>query len=58
MAIAVILGYSLKGWKLAILSGGTVMYFAIFGLWKFAMQTLALLAAAVPISIVIGLLIG
>ena len=58
MVIAVILGYSLKGWKLAILSGGTVMYFAIFGLWKFAMQTLALLAAAVPISIIIGLLIG
>ena len=32
MVIAFILGYSHKGWKLAILSGGTVMYFAIFGL--------------------------
>ena len=34
------------------------MYFAIFGLWKYAMETLALLAAAVPISIAIGLVIG
>ena len=58
MVIAFILGYSLRGWKLAVLSGGTVMYFAIFGLWKYAMETLALLAAAVPISIVIGLFIG
>ena len=58
LVLAVILGYSLKGWRLALLSGGTVMYFAIFGLWKFAMETLALLAAAVPISIVIGLVIG
>ena len=58
MVIAFVLGYSLRGWKLALLSGGSVMYFAIFGLWKFAMETLALLAAAVPISIVIGLFIG
>ena len=58
MAIAFILGYSLRGWRLAILSGGTIMYFAIFGLWKYAMETLALLAAAVPISIAIGLVIG
>ena len=56
--IALVLGYSLKGWRLALLSGGTVVYFAIFGLWKFAMGTLALLAAAVPISIVVGLLLG
>ena len=34
MVVAFILGYALKGWKLAILSGGTVMYFAIFGLWE------------------------
>ena len=58
VAIALVLGYSLRGWRLALLSGGTVVYFAIFGLWKFAMETLALLAAAVPISIVIGLLLG
>ena len=58
MVVAFILGYSLRGWRLALLSGGTVMYFAIFGLWKYAMETLALLAAAVPISIAIGLVIG
>ena len=38
LAFAFILGYSLRGWRLAILSGGTVMYFAIFGLWKYAME--------------------
>ena len=58
LAIAMVLGYALRGWKLSMLCGGTVMYCAIFGLWKFTMQTLALLAAAVPISIVIGLLLG
>ena len=58
LVIAFVLGYSLRGWRLALLSGGTVMYFAIFGLWKFAMETLALLAAAVPISIAIGLVVG
>ena len=58
VAIALVLGYSLKGWRLALLSGGTVVYFAVFGLWKYAMETLALLAAAGPISIVIGLLLG
>ena len=52
VAIALVLGYSLKGWRLALLSGGTVVYFAVFGLWKYAMETLALLAAAGPISIV------
>ena len=58
LVIAVVLGYSLKGWKLALLAGGSVTYFAIFGLWKLTMETLALLMAAVPISIGLGLVLG
>ncbi len=58
LVIAMVLGYALRGWKLSLLCGGTVMYCAVSGLWKFTMQTLALLAAAVPISILIGLLLG
>ena len=58
LVVAMVLGYALRGWKLSLLCGGTMLYCATFGLWKFTMQTLALLAAAVPISILIGLLLG
>jgi glycine betaine/proline transport system permease protein len=58
LVIALVTGYALKGWRLALLAGGTVSYFAIFGLWKYSMQTLSLLMASVPISIAIGLVLG
>lgn len=58
LVIVMVLGYALRGWKLSILCGLTLVYFAVFGLWKFANQTLALLAAAVPLSIIIGLWLG
>lgn len=58
LVIAMLLGYVLRGWRLALLCGGAVLYCAVSGLWKFTMQTLALLAAAVPISIFIGLNLG
>ncbi len=57
-AIAFILGYALKGWRLALLSCGTVLFFVVFGQWKYAMQTLALLFVSVPTSIVIGVFLG
>ncbi|MBL4749680.1 MAG: ABC transporter permease subunit [Amylibacter sp.] len=57
-AIVIVLGYFLKGWKMAILSGVTAIYFAVFGMWVYAMETLSLLMAAVPISIIIGLFLG
>lgn len=53
-----LLGFALKGWRLGLLSGGVVCYLAIFGLWQYAMETLSLLAAAVPISILIGIVLG
>ncbi len=57
-AIAFILGYFLKGWKMALLAAGTLGYVAVFGMWKYTMETMALLMAAVPISIIIGLVLG
>jgi glycine betaine/proline transport system permease protein len=57
-AIAFILGYALKGWRLSLLSGGTVLFFVAFGQWKYAMQTLGLLAVSVPVSIFLGLFLG
>ncbi|HIL14651.1 MAG TPA: ABC transporter permease subunit [Deltaproteobacteria bacterium] len=58
LVVALVLGYALQGWRMSLLSGGTVCYFAVFGLWKYAMKTLALLSASVPISIAIGVLLG
>ena len=57
-AFAFILGYALKGWRLSLLSGGTVLFFVLFGQWKYAMQTLGLLAVSVPVSIILGLILG
>ncbi len=57
-AVAFLLGYFLKGWKLALLSAGTMFYVAVFGMWEYTMETMALLLAAVPISIIIGLILG
>jgi len=58
VTFAFILGYALNGWRLSILSGGTLLYCAFFGLWQYTMETLALLTVAVSFSIVIGLLLG
>jgi glycine betaine/proline transport system permease protein len=57
-AIAFIVGFALKGWKLSLLAGGTVVFFAVFGQWKISMQTLSLLFVSVPTSIIIGILLG
>ena len=58
VAFAFILGYALNGWRLSILSGGTLLYCSFFGLWQYTMETLALLTVAVSFSIIIGLLLG
>ena len=57
-AVAFLLGYFLKGWKMALLASGTFAYVAVFGMWEYTMETMALLMAAVPISIIIGLILG
>lgn len=56
--LAFMLGLFLGGLRLALLAGGTFVYLALFGQWKLAMQTLALVFVSAPAAILIGLLAG
>lgn len=55
---AFMIGYALKGWRLAILSGGTFVWIAALGQWKWAMETLSVIVVAAPIAVLLGLLLG
>ena len=55
---AAIVGYVLNGWKLACLSGGTFVWIAVMGQWKWSMETLSVIIVAAPIAVVLGLLLG
>jgi glycine betaine/proline transport system permease protein len=55
---AALLGYALKGWKLAALAAFATVYIAVFGQWEPAMETLSLVLIAAPISFALGLLLG
>lgn len=57
-AVAAVIGYYLGGWKLALLGGGTMVWTALIGQWKIAMQTMSVLAIAAPLAFVIGLSLG
>ena len=56
--LAAVLGWYLRGWRLALLSGTCIAYFAIFGKWKLAMTTLSLVLVTAPIAVAIGLALG
>lgn len=51
-------GYALGGLRLALLAGGTFVWIAVMGQWKWAMETLSVIVVAVPFSVVFGLLMG
>ena len=57
-ATAFVLGYSLGGWRLSLISGGTFIWIAVMGQWKWAMETLSVIIVATPISVLIGLIFG
>ena len=57
-AVAAVTGYYLGGWRLAALAGGTFVWTALIGQWTIAMQTMSVLAVAVPLAFVIGLTLG
>jgi len=57
-AVVTVIGYYLGGWKLALLGGGTMLWTALIGQWKIAMQTMSVLAIAAPLAFVIGLSLG
>lgn len=55
---AFMIGYALRGWKLALLSGGTFVWVALLGQWKWTMETLSVIVVAAPFAIFVGLLLG
>ena len=55
---ATILGYALKGPRLALFVGFTFAYIAIFGQWKPSMETLSFVLIAAPVSVLLGLIFG
>lgn len=55
---AAMVGYALNGWRLAALSGGTFVWIAVMGQWKWTMETLSVVVVAVPIAVLLGLLLG
>lgn len=57
-AVAAVIGYYLGGWRLSLLAGGTLVWTALIGQWKIAMQTMSVLAIAAPLAFVIGLTVG
>ena len=57
-ASAAVIGYYLGGWRLALLAGGTLVWTALIGQWKIAMQTMSVLVVAAPLAFVIGISLG
>lgn len=57
-AVAIVTGYYLGGWRLALLAGGTLLWTALIGQWDLAMQTLSVIAVAAPIAFLSGLGLG
>ncbi|MGD2172883.1 MAG: ABC transporter permease subunit [Gammaproteobacteria bacterium] len=53
-----ILGYALKGPRLALFTGFTFVYIAVFGQWEPSMETLSFVLIAAPVSVILGLLLG
>ena len=58
MALGAVLGWHLGGWKLSLLTGLSIFYFALFGLWEDSMKTLAVVAVAVPVAGFVGFILG
>lgn len=52
------LGYGLGGWKLAALAGGTMVWIAVMGQWRWSMETLSVILVAAPLSVLIGMTLG
>ncbi|MFZ9949664.1 MAG: glycine/betaine ABC transporter permease, partial [Gemmobacter sp.] len=53
-----VVGYALGGIRLAALSGGTFVWIAVMGQWKWAMETLSVIVVAAPVSVALGIATG
>jgi glycine betaine/proline transport system permease protein len=58
VGLAAVLGWWLKGWKIALLGGFCIFYFALFGKWKLSMTTLSAVLVAATLAGIIGLALG
>ena len=61
VGLAAILGWYLKGWRLALLGGGCFFYLALFskrGIWELSKQTLSAISVSAPVAGLIGLSLG
>ena len=52
------LGWWLGGWRLALLGGGTFVWVALMGQWKWTMETMSVIVVAVPLAVALGLALG
>lgn len=58
VGLAAVLGWWLKGWRLALLAGGCIFYVALFGKWKLSMITLSVVLVAAPVAGLLALGLG
>ncbi len=58
VGIAAVVGHWAGGWKLALLGGGTIAYFAIFDLWEVSMVTFSTVMVTAPLSVLLGSALG
>jgi glycine betaine/proline transport system permease protein len=58
VSVTFALAYRASGWRLALFCAAGVIFMGLIGLWKESMQTLALMAVSVFISLVIGIPLG
>jgi len=58
VGLAAVLGWWLKGWRLALLAGGCIFYVALFGKWKLSMITLSAVLVAAPVAGLLALGLG
>jgi len=47
-----------SGWRMALLCFAAILFIALSGYWRQAMNTMALVGIAVPLSLLLGLLLG
>ncbi|MFF5727892.1 ABC transporter permease [[Kitasatospora] papulosa] len=57
-AVAALVAWRTAGWRLALTAGLSFLLCGLLGMWVPTMQTLALMAVAVLVSVVLGLLLG
>lgn len=58
MAAFGLLGYWLRGWRLALLCVSGLLFMGLTGLWAESMQTLALMGVSVFIALLVGIPLG